>query len=610
MPSVPEFLLRQLYVKDSLKRRPDGFEFQLNNTLTAVSVTSISITADGHPIPTLKLFLKFPDKPESPAAFISELYPIELRLNTPLTVRAIHTGSLPRQLAIEAETNEVGRLRFSINSKPKKQFNWVGPVNILRNATRQAALARRVARDPYHPIYHFTPPANWMNDPNSLIHWQGQTHLFYQYNPNGPLWGTIHWGHAITSDLVQWKRLPIALAPHRGKPGADGCWSGTAVITPDGPLFFYTAVFPETVCLALPDDGLRKLYPSAKNPLIKAPPPDLAVEGFRDPCVWQEGRDWFMTIGSGIKGQGGAILLYSSKDLVHWEYRHPLLVGDLDKKKPFPTGFMWECPQMINLGEKDLLILSAKIAPGEQYAIGYVGHFKDEQFIPEKSIRLDHGGRDFYAPLTFEDDKGRRVMFAWLPEEREDAALEKAGWAGALSLPRILSLSTDGELLMEPAPELEHLKNRELFAYSGLLSKKPLLISGGSPIRNVCFKAALKPQKSGSVIFCLASSPDASERTLITVDFRKKLLQVDTTHSSLDPLAKGAVKKCPLPKGDSLEIQVFLDGSILEFFANQRIALTTRLYPTKMEDLHLYGYASGSAAQMIDFQMWEMSGCI
>ena len=230
------------------------------------------------------------------------------------------------------------------------------------------SLARRVARDPHHPIYHFTPPANWMNDPNGLIHWQGQTHLFYQYNPNGPLWGSIHWGHATSRDLVHWKRLPVAMAPRRGKPDADGCWSGTAVITPDGPLFFYTAVFPETVCLAVPDDDLGVLHPSPRNPLIAAPPPGLAVEGFRDPFVWQEGKVWYMTVGSGIKGQGGALLLYRSVDLLTWEYRGPLLVGDLASKKPFPTGYMWECPQLIRLGIKDLLIISAMIAPGEQYS--------------------------------------------------------------------------------------------------------------------------------------------------------------------------------------------------------------------------------------------------
>ena len=448
-----------------------------------------------------------------------------------------------------------------------------------------------------------------MNDPNGLIGAQGQTHLFYQYNPNGPSWGSIHWGHAISRDLVHWKQQPVAMAPRRGKPDADGCWSGTSVITPDGPLFFYTAVFPETVCLALPDDGLRKLHPSPRNPLIAAPPPELAVEGFRDPYVWQEGKSWYMTIGSGIKGQGGAVLLYRSQDLIHWEYRGPLLVGDLANKKPFPTGYMWECPQIIRLGDKDLLIISTMIAPGEQYALGYIGHYKDERFKPESLFKLDHGGKAYYAPLTFEDDQGRRVMFGWLQEEREDAALERAGWAGALSLPRILSLSPDGELLMEPAPELEMLKKHELVTYSGKLSKTPMLLSGESPIRNIYFAVKLEWQKNGSVEFCLAASPEAPERTLITIDFKQKRLRVDTSKSSLDPLTRGSIKECALPKGDCLEMGVFLDGSILEVFVNKLVTLTTRLYPTQMDALHLNGSASAPGIAMVNFQMWEMNAC-
>jgi beta-fructofuranosidase len=609
MPGVPEFLLRKLFINGSLKQRADGFEFKLNNTLLAVTVTALDVSADGTPIPILNLFLQLSGQKEIPAAFISDIHPIALPLNTPLTVRAVSSGSLPRDLAIGAETNEIGRLKFTIKAKPKIHITLPGFFTKPMNSVRQAALKRRVARNPHHPIYHFTPPANWMNDPNGLISWQGQTHLFYQYNPNGPLWDSIHWGHAVTRDLVHWKRLPVAMAPRKGKPDSDGCWSGSAVITPDGPLFFYTAVFPETVCLAMPDDGLRKLYPSPRNPLIAAPPPGLEVEGFRDPCVWREGKIWYMTVGSGIKGMGGAVLFYRSTDLIHWEYRHPLLTGELNKKKPFPTGFMWECSQLIRLGAKDLLILSAMIAPGEQYVIGYLGKYENETFTPAELIRLDFGGKAFYAPLSFEDDKGRRVMFGWISEEREDEALQEAGWAGALSLPRILSLSPEGELLMEPAQELDMLKGRELFTFSGMLSKESTLLSGVTPIRNACFSARVTPQKSGSVVFCLAASPDAPEQTLITLDFKRKVLLVDTSSASLDPRAHGSVKECPLPVRERVELEVFLDGSILEVYVNKQVTLTTRLYPTKLDDLHLYGYSNSSSAPIIDFQLWEMGSC-
>src|SRR5713101_5584025 len=119
-----------------------------------------------------------------------------------------------------------------------------------------------LAADPHRPRYHFLPPSNWLNDPNGLIQWKRQYHLFYQYNPFAPVWGSIHWGHAISDDLVHWRDLPIALAP---TPGFD-------------------------------------------------------VLAFRDHGVWKEDGTWYQVIGSGIRSVGGTVFLYRSADLVHWDY--------------------------------------------------------------------------------------------------------------------------------------------------------------------------------------------------------------------------------------------------------------------------------------------------
>ena len=94
--------------------------------------------------------------------------------------------------------------------------------------------------DPHRPHYHFLPPANWLNDPNGLIQWNGEYHMFYQYNPNGPFHGTIHWGHAVSADLVHWRHLPIALAPEAGTADEDGCWSGCAVDDSGVPTLIYS----------------------------------------------------------------------------------------------------------------------------------------------------------------------------------------------------------------------------------------------------------------------------------------------------------------------------------------------------------------------------------
>jgi beta-fructofuranosidase len=193
-----------------------------------------------------------------------------------------------------------------------------------------------IADDPHRPAFHFLPAKNWMNDPNGLIQWRGQYHLFYQHNPYGPNHANMHWGHAVSDDLVGWTELPVALAPQPGGPDAGGCWSGCAVDNHGVPTFVYTGVHPQTVCLATPspatsgDDTLTwQQHPA--NPVIAGPPAAFAGPSqgdFRDPYVWRAGDQWHMVIGSKVAGEGGVVLRYRSDDLVTWEYLGVLLRGE------------------------------------------------------------------------------------------------------------------------------------------------------------------------------------------------------------------------------------------------------------------------------------------
>ena len=188
--------------------------------------------------------------------------------------------------------------------------------------------------DPHRPRYHIVPPTGWLNDPNGPIQWRGQYHLFYQHNPTTPFFpgtpslGTMHWAHLVSEDLMHWEELPVALSPTAGGPDAGGCWSGCAVDDRGVPTLIYTGVYPERQCVATSRDDLLTWDKYAGNPVIAAPPEGLDVTGFRDPHVWREGDRWQMLLGSGIRRLGGAVLLYSSPDLVHWEYTGPLLVDD------------------------------------------------------------------------------------------------------------------------------------------------------------------------------------------------------------------------------------------------------------------------------------------
>ena len=241
----------------------------------------------------------------------------------------------------------------------------------------RAALCRKLASDPLRPQYHLLPAHNWMNDPNAPIFFRGRYHMFHQYNPQAAVWGNMNWAHATSLDMIHWHHEPIALSPTPGGPDRDGVFSGRAVLDHGQPAVIYTGVAPpaseaeatlrdgvhiwrEVQCLAIAKDDSLRNWQKLAEPVIAAPPPGLAVTGFRDPSLWREGSDWMLILGSGIRHQGGAILLYSSPDLRHWTYLHPLLeassttetsVND-NRVNPVDTGEMWECPDFFPLGDK------------------------------------------------------------------------------------------------------------------------------------------------------------------------------------------------------------------------------------------------------------------
>jgi len=463
------------------------------------------------------------------------------------------------------------------------------------------------ASDPHRPQYHFLPPANWMNDPNGLIQWKGRVHLFYQHNPNGPFWGTIHWGHAVSGDLVHWTDLPIALSPTPGGPDERGCWSGCAVDDDGIPTLIYTGVYPERPCMATSTDGLLTWEKYAGNPVIAAPPKDLDVVGFRDHSVWREGDTWYQVIGSGIQGLGGTALLYRSPDLVHWEYLNPILVGDEDQAGPMWTGTMWECPDFFFLGDKHVLVVSAH-ASRPLYTAYFVGTYADHRFTPRILGKLDFGDMLFYAPQTFLDDKGRRIMFGWIKEGRSDEAQRAAGWAGVMSLPRALSLRPDGLLGVEPAPEVEVLRG-EHYRLTGIVLT-PSSSGALEDVRGACLEidAEFEPGDAKQVGVKVRCSPDGAEQTRIVYDRLARRLVLNRERSSLSPEVDRGVHEGPLDlaDGERLRLHVFLDRSVVEIYANGRACLTSRIYPSQPDSLGVHLFAHGGSANLKSLDVWEM----
>ncbi|MCX9077889.1 MAG: glycoside hydrolase family 32 protein, partial [Candidatus Methanoperedens sp.] len=324
----------------------------------------------------------------------------------------------------------------------------------------ESTLAQRrgLAHDLHRPRYHYLPPANWMNDPNGIIQWQGKYHLFYQHNPNSAVWGDIHWGHAVSEDLIHWSDLPIALAPTPGGPDEGGCFSGCAVNN-GLPTLIYTGVAGarneiQTQCIATSRDGLLTWDKHAGNPVLSAVPPESGqTTEFRDPYVWREGEDWYMVVGSCIKDVGGSAFLYRSRNLLDWEYLNPLLVGDSQR-----NGIIWECPNFFKLDDHWVLIVSALTGNFAGSVVYFVGDYENFRFTPTYEGVLDYG--QLYAPLTMMDNQNRRLLFGWLREARSEAEQRAAGWSGAHSIPRILTLDSRHRVRMTPVPELETIRGQ------------------------------------------------------------------------------------------------------------------------------------------------------
>lgn len=460
---------------------------------------------------------------------------------------------------------------------------------------------RRLAADFHRPRYHFLPPSNWMNDPNGVVQWNGRYHLFFQHNPSSPLWGNMHWGHASSPDLIHWIDEAIALAPTPGGPDESGCFSGCIVDNNGAPTLIYTATAGQhneiqTQCLATSDDDLRAWNKNPHNPVIsKMPALTNQTRDFRDPFVWKEDDAWYMVVGSRVQDVGGIVFLYRSANLIDWEYLHPLLSSD-DKR----LGAIWECPNFFRLGEQWVLIISAHTGTRTDRVHYFVGDYQNHQFTPAKSGVLDYGC--MYAPLSFVDDQERRVLFGWLREERSNTALERAGWAGVQSIPRVLELDSHNRLLMRPVPELEHIRG-QLHVCEASDLDRPMRFSVDTLSLDIAIEFELGTSAVCGLALVYSTSPD--EVIYIDYNVHSQQLVIRKLAESLDSTGK-ALLEAPhqLLPDETLKLRILLDGSVVEVIANDRTSISTRYYSTAVNKVELR--LSGEGARLRALDIWEM----
>ena len=320
--------------------------------------------------------------------------------------------------------------------------------------------------EPYRLQYHFTPPEAWMNDPNGLVYYDGEYHLFYQHNPDDTVWGPMHWGHAVSNDLVNWQYLPIALYPDEigtifsGSAVVD--WQDTAGFGAEAlvAIFTHAAGNRQMQSLAYSTDRGRTWQKYDGNPVIEPP---NNIRNFRDPKVfWYDENGgvghWVMSVAA-----GNIILFYTSPDLVNWE-----------SSGGFGLGYgamcgVWETPDLFELpvdgGPETRWVLAVGIggcAPGGGSGVQYfVGDFDGEAFTsenPKDTVLWADFGADFYAAQSWSDaPEDRRIWLAWMNNWPYAQDIPTSTWRGAFTIPREVALTTTPQgirLAQQPVPEL------------------------------------------------------------------------------------------------------------------------------------------------------------
>ncbi|HEY0827151.1 MAG TPA: GH32 C-terminal domain-containing protein [Bacilli bacterium] len=491
----------------------------------------------------------------------------------------------------------------------------------------------RFKGDRHRPQYHFIAPGHWMNEPHAPLYFNGQYHLFFQHNPQGPYFNHIHWGHAVSSDLVHWRDLPIALAPEADKVDPFGDWTGCSVIDDNGsPVLIFTAADNSKSSISMSAmakstyslDGDNDLKEWVKHPSpitvqetgLKCVDGEILPNQFRDPFVWKEGNTWYQVIGSGIKKGtayvSGTALLYTSSNLIDWTYRKPLYVSDFNK---YPkTGHVWELPVFLPLGtnkhgvEKHILLINPSYEEYSPHNIKYVWYWigrwdrDNYSFIPDhEEPELTDVGEHFTGPSGLIDPQGRLLIFSIAQGKRTIQAEYDAGWAHNGGLPVQIYLRTDERLGIEPVVELRSLRGTSLISiHSDMNFEEANQLLANVSGDNLEIELELDFGKAKECGIVLRRSPGGEEQTILYYNKATQEFLVNRNQSSMaNDVEKGIQGGFVDLKEENLKLLIYLDRSMIEAYANGLKGLTTRVYPTKDDALGLQLWGSDLTQTMI-----------
>lgn len=481
-------------------------------------------------------------------------------------------------------------------------------------------------QEKYRPQVHFSPAKNWMNDPNGLIYYKGQYHMFFQYNQteaadNDP----VSWGHAVSTDLVHWKELPVAI-PFQGD---EMVFSGSVVFDKSNTSGLGTAENPPLVAIFTTNNNATKKQTQTLaysiddgttwtrytgNPVL-----DIDSTSFRDPKVsWYEPtKSWLMPVSMASKKK---IAFYSSKDLKTWQHLS-------DFGPAGASGGEWECPDLFPMNVDDnpqntKWVLLVNMNPGgrvggsaTQY---FTGTFDGTKFTSdnatgvggEQARWLDFGA-DFYAGVTYGDATGdQRIVHAWMSNWLYGTKIPTSPWRGAMTTPRKLSLKTVGgktDLFQQPVSGLAGLHGSAGAKLTDTaLNNQTLPVEGGAQQMEI--ETVLQPTDAQKVGVNVRTG--GNELTQIGYDAKTKELYIDRTKSGDVSFHSKfpAVHRVPVAlKDGQLKLRLIVDSSSVEVFANDgEVAMTDQIFPDPAST-GLSVFADGGNAQVKSLTAWNLA---
>lgn len=442
----------------------------------------------------------------------------------------------------------------------------------------------------HRPQFHFSPEAHWMNDPNGMVYLDGEYHLFYQYYPDSNVWGPMHWGHAVSKDMLHWQHLPIALHPD----SLGYIFSGSAVIDKNNTSGFgkdaMVAIFThhnmdgekagtntyQYQSIAYSLDKGRTFTKYAANPVIK----NLGIKDFRDPkVIWHEkSKQWVMVLAVYDK-----VHFYHSPDLKNWEKTGEFGIEGDDR--------LWECPDLFPIkvkesGEEKWVLITSiqKKAPNGGTATSYfVGDFDGKTFIGDnkKQRWLDYG-KDNYALVTWSNvEDGRTLALGWMSNWQYAQVVPTTIWRSAMTLPRELELhQLDQEfyLYSKPVSEVTSLlKNEKVDNSPKEIQGITKLTEDTSTLKRLQFEFT-KPTMENIIIRC---SNENKEYIDVGYDVKTNRYYIDRTHSgeiAFSPNFAGIHYGDRIIKSDTLQFDIFLDHASVELFADEGSCVMTDVF--------------------------------